>query len=136
MKTLLFFSISLLFGCASFKEKHKILLFHGVVHTTNGTPLNNVRVTLYEDAFSWNPADWYPRPDRKISQTRTNKRGEFILSTSENISRKKLKIVAERIARLMPYEYHNNYKTPNPIRRPNPEKLNRIVVPDGFVPEP
>jgi hypothetical protein len=136
MKILLLLSVGFLVGCASTTESRQPLSFQGIVQTTDGTPLNGVRVTLYEDAFSWNPANWYLRPDRRIDQTRTNKRGIFTLSTSEAIPRKKLKIVAERIVHLLPGEDPNNPWTPEPIKRPDPEKVNRIVVPDGFVPEP
>jgi hypothetical protein len=112
-----------------------------VVQTEKGKPVSNVRVTLYEDltSWSWNPANWYLRPDRKITQTRTDKSGKFVLSTSEIISHRKLKIVAERVKRLMPGEDPNNpasIRTPDPIKEPDLEKVNCIIVPDGFVPEP
>jgi hypothetical protein len=136
MKFFLLLSVVFLASCASFKANRQPLSFHGIVQARDGSPLSNVRVTLYEDAFSWNPANWYLRPDRKIDQTRTNQRGEYVLKTSENIPLRKLKIVAERYARLLPGEDPNNPWTPKPIRRPNPEKVNLIVVPDGFVPEP
>jgi hypothetical protein len=136
MRVFLLLSICFLVGCASSTGNRQPLSFHGIVQTKEGTPLSNVRVTLYEDAFSWNPSNWYLRPDRKIDQTRTNQRGLFTLSTSEEIPRRKLKIVAERIVHLLPDEDPNNPRTPEPVKRPDPEKLNRIVVPDGFVPEP
>jgi Transthyretin-like family. len=141
MRAWIFLSVALLVGCASLSSESRPLVFRGVVQTVEGKPVSNVRVTLYEDltSWSWNPANWYLRPDRKIAETRTDKSGRFVLSTSENISRRKLKIVAERVKRLMPGEDPNNpasIRTPDPIKRPDSEKLNRIVVPDGFVPEP
>ena len=141
MRAWMLLSTVLLIGCASVPSQGGDLVFHGIVQTTDGKPLSNVRVTLYEDltSWSWNPADWYLRPDRKIAETRTDKSGRFTLSTSENISRGKLKVVAERVKKLMPGEDPNNpasIKTPDPIKRPDLEKLNRIIVPDGFVPEP
>lgn len=126
-------------GCASRMESDQPLSFHGVVQAKGGTPLSNVQVTLYEDAFSWNPADLFLspiRPDRKIDQTRTDQLGKFTLATSERIPRRKLKIVAEQVKRLMPGEDPNNPRPPALIKRPDPENLNRIVVPNGFVPEP
>jgi len=141
MRAWMLLSTVLLIVCASVPSQAGDLVFHGIVQTTDGKPLSNVRVTLYEDltSWSWNPADWYLRPDRKIAETRTDKSGRFTLSTSENISRGKLKIVAERVKKFMPGEDPNNpasIKTPDPIKRPDLEKLNRIIVPDGFVPEP
>lgn len=141
MRAWMLLSTVLLVGCASISSEGRDLVFRGVVQTADAKPVNNVRVTLYEDltSWSWNPANWYLRPDRKITETRTDKSGRFTLSTSENISRGKLKIVAERVKRLMPGEDPNNpasIKTADPIKGPNPEKLNRIVIPDGFVPEP
>jgi hypothetical protein len=141
MKACVFLSAVLLAGCASISSGGSPLVFRGVVQTVEGKPMSNVRVALYEDltSWSWNPANWYLRPDRKITETRTDKSGQFVLSTSENISHRKLKIVAERVKRLMPGEDPNNpasIRTPDPIKGPDPEKVIRIVVPDGFVPEP
>lgn len=142
MRVFLMLSVGFLVGCASSTGSSQLLSFYGIVQAKDGTPLSNVRVTLYEDAFSWNPANWFLspiRPDRKIDQTRTNQRGLFTLSISEETPRRKLKIVAERVKRLMPGEDPNNpasIRTPAPIKGPDPEKVNRIVVPDGFVPEP
>lgn len=141
MKAWVCLSAVLLVGCASISSEGSPLVFRGVVQTTEGKPVGNVRVTLYEDltSWSWNPANWYLRPDRKITETRTDKSGQFVLSTSENISHRKLKIVAERVKRLMPGEDPNNpalIRTPDPIRGSDSKRLIRIVVPDGFVPEP
>lgn len=141
MKAWLFLSAVLFVGCASVSSKGSPSVFRGVVQTEEGKPVSNVRVTLYEDltSWAWNPANWYLRPDRKITETRTDKSGQFVLSTSQDISHRKLKIVAERVKRLMPGEDPNSpasIRTPAPIKGPDPEKVNRIVVPDGFVPEP
>ena len=141
MKAWVVLNAVLLVGCASISLESSPLVFRGVVQTVEGRPVRNVRVTLYEDltSWSWDPANWYLRPDRRITETRTDKSGRFVLSTSENISHRKLKIVAERVKLLMPGEDPNNpasIRTPNPIKGPDPKKVNPIVVPDGFVPEP
>lgn len=72
-----------------------------------------------------------------MAETKTDGTGAFALSTVERVPRRKLVIVAERVARLSPGEDPDDLtslKTPKPIKNPDPNRSNRIVVPEGFVP--
>lgn len=139
MKIWISLGLLLVFGCESIPPNSSPCSYRGSVHSANGAPLDNVRVTLYEDAWSWNPLDWYPRPDRKITQTRTDTAGRFTLSTAERIPRRKLKIVAERFPPLSPDENPNTpatIKRANTISNPDPGTMHRIIAPLGWVPDP
>ena len=109
--------------------------FRGLVVREGGKPVAGAPVVLYENfARRWT---WFPKSDREIARTVTNKEGEFIISTSDVTADKKLMFVSKsewKKVEISPGE-KKVISNDGLLLHVSKDRVNIIVVPLDYAPE-
>lgn len=117
-----------------FAVADSVQTFRGLVVREGGKPVAGAPVVLYENfARRWT---WFPKSDREIARTMTNKKGEFIISTSDATADKRLMLVAKSEWKKFEMSPGENkvVSKDGMLLEVSKNGINTIVVPSYYVP--
>lgn len=117
-----------------FAVADSVQTFRGLVVREGGKPVAGAPVVLYENfARRWT---WFPKSDREIARTMTNKKGEFIISTSDATADKRLMLVAKSEWKKFEMSPGENkvVSKDGMLLEVSKNGINTIVVPSDYVP--